>query len=30
MPLPVTAGIGSDKLTVRKNAMVISHQTAGK
>src|SRR5215813_5029183 len=30
MPLPVIAGIGSDKLTVRKKAMVISHQTAGK
>src|SRR6516162_10495292 len=30
MPSPVIAGIGSDKLTVRKNAMVISYQTAGK
>src|SRR5215468_1492848 len=30
MPLPVIAGIGSDKLTVRKKAMVISHQKAGK
>src|SRR5215510_807181 len=30
MPLPVIAGIGSDKLTVRKKAMVISHQRADK